>query len=209
MSEAGSERAAASSPETEEQGRANLYGLVSRLFYGPPDPNLLAEISRGEPGADGQEGDGELVAAWRVLQEACRGAYPAIVRQEYDSLFVGVGKAPVTPYLSAYAEPNSPDRYLVRLRQQLVAWGLARRQSVFEVEDHVSGLSDVMRWLIEAQRPLADQRSFFKSFMYPGIVPFLAAVQHTPLASLYKLVAVFSLSFVELEKAAFEMDEGE
>ena len=58
-------------------------------------------------------------AAWRELQEACRSAYPAVVRQEYDSLFVGVGKAPVTPYLSAYAEPHAPDRYLLALREQL------------------------------------------------------------------------------------------
>ena len=197
--------------EPEEEARANLYGLVSRLFYAPPDPNLLAEVSSSssevEGDGDGGEGEGGLVGAWRDLRQACRTAYPAIVRQEYEELFIGVGKAAVTPYLSAYAEPHSPDVYLVRLRQQLDAWGLARRDSVFEVEDHISGACDVMRWLIEGGRPLSEQRAFFESFVYPGAIPFFAAVQNTTSLALYQHVAKFAARFLEVEKVAFEMED--
>lgn len=188
--------------EAEDRARANFYGLISRLFYAPADPNLLAEICRsGEAG----ESSGGLHAAWRGLQEACRSAYPVIVRQEYDNLFVGVGRAAVTPYLSGYAEASGPDRYLVRLRELLAAWSLGRREGVFEVEDHLSGVSDVMRWLIQEQRPLEQQREFFDSFVYRGAIPFCAAVQKTPSASFYRPVAAFAASFFELEKRAFEM----
>ena len=187
----------------EDVARANLYGLVSRLFYAPADPNLLAEICRA--GA-GEAEAGGLVPAWRALQEACRSAYPPVVKQEYDTLLVGVGKAEVTPYLAAYAEPNSPDRYLLRLRQQLSAWGLARRNMVFEVEDHMSGVSDVMRWLIEAGRPLEEQREFFRSFVCPGALPFCAAVQQAASVRFYKPVAAFTVSFLEIEEVAFEME---
>jgi TorA maturation chaperone TorD len=197
---------AASALEPEELARANFYGLISRLFYGPPDSNFLAEINRGASG-DAEEGGNDLVAAWRRLQENCRSAYPAILRQEYDSLFVGVGKAEVTPYLSGYAEPAGPDRYLVRLRAQLAAWGLARKERVFEVEDHISGICDAMRWMIEEQRALAEQRGFFAEFAYPGIVKFCAALQKSPSTLFYKDVAALTLSFCELEKAAFEMGE--
>jgi TorA maturation chaperone TorD len=192
--------------EPEELARANFYGLISRFFYGPPDSNFLAEINRGASSGP-EEGGNDLVAAWRRLQESCRAAYPAILRQEYDSIFVGVGKAEVTPYLSGYAEPAGPDRYLVRLRAQLAAWGLARKERVFEVEDHVSGVCDVMRWLIEEQRALADQRGFFEEFAYPGVVRFCAALQKSPSAIFYKDVAALTLSFCELEKVAFEMTE--
>lgn len=204
MSDTGSEHTGATTLEPEDLARANLYGLISRLFYGPADPNLLAEISRSGQEEEGAEHDGGLIAAWRSLREACRSAYPAIVRQEYDSLFVGVGKSEVTPYLSAYAEPSSPDRYLVRLRDQLSTLGLGRRESVFEVEDHISGVSDVMRWLVEG-RTLAEQRQFFETFAYPGAAPFCAAVQKASSASFYKPVAAFALSFFEVEKAAYEM----
>ena len=192
----------------EDLARANLYGLVSRLFYGPADPNLLAEICRGGEDGEQEEATGGLVPAWRELQEACRSAYPAVVKQEYDTLFVGVGKAEVTPYLSAYAEAAAPDQYLVRLREQLAAWGLARREMVFEVEDHISGVSDVMRWLVAAGRSLQEQHRFFESFAYSGAVPFCAAVQKAASARFYKPVAGFALSFLELEKTAFDMDLG-
>lgn len=190
----------------EDVARANLYGLISRLFYAPPDPNLLAEISRSQGGEEAGEGGG-LVAAWRGLQEACRSAYPAVVRQEYDALFVGTGKSEVTPYLSGYAEPTTPDRHLVRLREQLDAWGLARREGVGEVEDHISGIADVMRWLIENQRPLVEQQQFFENFAYRGAVAFCAAVQKSPSASFYKPVAALAASFFDIERAAFEMED--
>ncbi len=207
MSDTHSVSAAVATLDPEELARANLYGLVSRLFYGPADPNLLAEISRSGP-EKGQENEGGLVVAWRDLQEACHSAYPAIVRQEHDSLFVGVGRAAVTPYLSGYAEPSGPDRYLVRLREQLAAWQFARRESVFEVEDHISGVSDVMRCLIEGQHALSEQRQFFETFVIPGAIPFCAAVQYAPAAHFYKPVARFALSFLEVERAAFDMTDG-
>lgn len=206
MSETGPGHTATEMLDPEELARANLYGLISRLFYGPADPNLLAEISRSGP-EEGQGGDGGLAAAWRDLQEACRTAYPAIVRQEHDTLFVGVGRAAVTPYLSGYAEPSGPDRYLVRLREQLAVWQLARRDSVFELEDHISGASDVMRCLIEGQHSLAEQRQFFETFVLPGAIPFCAAVQDAPGAHFYKPVAQLALSFFEVERAAFDMTD--
>jgi TorA maturation chaperone TorD len=147
------------------------------------------------------------VKAWRSLQEACRGAYPAVVRQEYDSLFVGTGRSEVSPYLSGYAEATAPDRFLVRLRDQLNAWGLARRVGAGEVEDHISGISDIMRWLIENQRPLAEQQGFFENFAYRGAVAFCAAVQKSTSANFYKPVAVLTASFLDIEKTAFEMGE--
>ncbi len=205
MIDTGSIPATPATQDPEELARANLYGLISRLFYEPADPNLLAEISHSGQAGEGQANDSGLISAWCGLQAACRIAYPAIVRQEYDGLLVGVGRAEVTPYLSAYAEPSAPDRYLVRLREQLAAWGLGRRERVFEVEDHISGVSDVMRCLIEGRYPLEEQQRFFESFVYPGAVLFCVAVQNAASASFYKQVAAFAQLFFELERAAFEM----
>jgi TorA maturation chaperone TorD len=194
--------------EPEDRARANLYGVISRLFYAPADSNLIAEITRGGEGEGGGEAGG-LVAVWRDVQGACRNAFPPVVRQEYDTLFAGVGKSEVSPYLSGYAEPLGPDRFLVRLREQLGEWGLGRRRSVFEVEDHISGMSDVMRWLIENGHDLAEQRRFFEGFAYPGVLPFCVALQNSPSANFYKRVAALTWSFFEIEKTAFEMSDSE
>lgn len=195
--------------EPEDRARADLYGVISRLYYSPADSNLIAEITRSRGEGDGGTGASGLIGAWRELQEACRSAFPPVIRQEYDSLFVGVGKSEVSLYLSGYAEPLGPERFLVRLRDRLAEWGLGRRQSVFEVEDHISGVCDVMRWLIENERSIAEQRGFFESFVYPGVVPFCVALQNAPSASFYKRVGALTWSFFEVENTAFEMSGGE
>lgn len=196
--------------EPEDQARANWYGLISRLFYGAADSHLLAELTgpREEGESSGEEvSGGDLLAAWRALREACRKAFPALLRQEYDTVFVGVGKSEVSPYLSGYAEPTSPDRYLVRLRDRLEGWGFARRPGAFETEDHISGVCDVMRRLIEERRSLPEQRQFFEEYVRPGIIPFCAALQKAPSAMFYRHAAALTLAFCEIEGAAFEMSD--
>ena len=194
--------------EPEDQARANLYGLVSRLFYAPADSHLLAEICHTRPGGEGEEGAGGLLPAWRDLQEACRNAYPAVVQQEYDSLFVGVGKAEVTPYLSAYAEASAPDRYLVRLREQTRPWGLARR------DERVRGGGP--RFGCQRCHALADReraaacRNSSGSLSASSIQARCRSVlrcKNAVSARFYKPVAAFAAAFLELEKAAFEMDD--
>lgn len=189
----------------EDAGRANCYALIGRLFYDAPDSILLAELIRAEAET---AGDGDtLGAAWGALRDACKSAYPAVLKQEYDSLFVGVGKSEVTPYTSHYVSDNSPDRHLVRLRERLEQLGLARRGAAFEVEDHVSGICDVMRLLVVEERPLEEQSLFFNEFAYRGLTPFCAAVRAATSAAFYRHVAEFALTFLEVERQAFDMDE--
>jgi TorA maturation chaperone TorD len=182
--------------------------LISRLFFSPPDAALLASmaIDAGEAApADGPAGD--VQRAWVGLQQAARAASPAGLTEAYDALFTSVGKALVSPYTSGYAAPSAPDRYLVRLRGQLATWNLARKQSTFEMEDHVSGVCDVMRWLIEQGQPVAAQQAFFSEFVYPGVSALCAAVNKAGAAEFYQRAADFTQTFLELEKSAFEIFE--
>lgn len=191
----------------EDAARAHCYALIGRLFHDAPDSILLAQLCRADSaaGADGAP----LAQAWRALKDACVTAYPAVLKQEYDTLFVGVGKSEVTPYTSHYVRDIAPDRHLVRLRQQLEQFGLGRRTAAFEVEDHVSGVCDVMRFLIESARPLSEQRLFFKEFVYPGATAFCDAVKGATSASFYRHVAAYSRAFFEIEREAFEMEDAD
>lgn len=191
----------------EDSARANFYALIGQLFYDAPDSRLLAEIGRNGDAARKPEGEGELVRAWEELQSACKSTPQEAVKQEYDALFIGVGKAQVTLYTSCYVSGMAADKHLVRLREQLGSWGLGRRDRVFEVEDHISGLCDVMRYLIEQNQPFADQRQFFEHFVYPGGIPLCDAVKTAGSADFYKHVASLAHAFFELERAAFAMLE--
>jgi TorA maturation chaperone TorD len=186
----------------EELARANLYALIARLFYAPPDAQLIAELVR----APALEGDGELAAAWRDMVAACRNAFPATLENEHTELFVGTGKAEVTPYLSHYVIKYSTDNPLVELRQRLAEWGMGRREEVPEYEDHVAGVCEAMRFAIAVQqRSPEEQRDFFERFIYRGAVGFCDAVSASPNARFYLHTARFARAFFEIEKVAFEI----
>src|SRR5690349_2996552 len=113
---------------TEEQARADLYGLIARLYYAPPDEQLISELLR----APGFAGDSAIATAWRDMVDACRDAFPVTLENEHTELFVGTGKSEVTPYLSHYLLKHSNDNPLVEVRQRLAAWGIGRREGVPE-----------------------------------------------------------------------------
>lgn len=188
----------------EEVARANFYGLLARLFYAPPDATLLQAIAAAaEPDVDGEEGIG---AAWRELGEAAASADPEAVREEYETVFVGTGKAPVTLYTSAYTMRFTNEVPLVALRAELAGLGLGRYEDVHEPEDHIAALCDVMRYLVaEQKRNLKEQQVFFTRWIAPTVQPLCAAIEANEQTSFYKAVARFAKTFFDIEQAAFEM----
>jgi TorA maturation chaperone TorD len=186
----------------EELARANFYGLIARLFYAPPSEQLVAELLRSPK----MEGDAQLATAWREMLEAWHTASALTLEHEHTDLFVGTGKAEVTPYLSHYVVKYATDNPLVELRQQLAEWGIGRREEVPEYEDHISGVCEAMRFAIAVQhRSSEEQRDFFERFVHRGAVAFCDAVTASNNARLYQPVARFARAFFEIEKAAFEM----
>jgi TorA maturation chaperone TorD len=186
----------------EEAARANFYGLIARLFYAPPDAQLIAQLLGAAP----VEGEGELALAWREMIDACRNAFPVTLEAEHTELFVGTGKAEVTPYLSHYVLRHANDAPLVALRQHLAAWGVGRREDVPEYEDHVAGVCEAMRFAIAVQqRSPEEQKGFFERFLYRGATAFCDAVSASAKANFYRRVARFARAFFEVEKSAFEM----
>jgi TorA maturation chaperone TorD len=211
--------ARASGVQAEDLARAHCYALVSRLFYAPPDADLLNALGV-ESGAEAPEAAGVIqqadealpnayAAAFRALKEACRTADPMALRQEYDDLFIGAGKALVAPYTSGYSVPHAPDRHLLALRERLTALGLARRASTFELEDHVSAVCDVMRWLIERGHPVDEQLRFFEDYVYSGVGAFCDAIGASKASAFYSAVARFARVFVAVENQAFDLHSAE
>jgi TorA maturation chaperone TorD len=201
----------------EDLARAHCYALISRLFYAPADARLLQTLG-GAPSTGGRAAgasqaerpseagaQGGYAEAFTALQRACRSADLETLRQEYDDMFIGAGKALVTPYTSGYALSNAPDRHLVSLRNQLSTWGLARRDSVFEVEDHVSAVCDAMRWLVEGEQPLEVQRAFFEDYVYTGVGLFCDAIDANASTSFYRAAAALTRAFLEVEKEGFAL----
>lgn len=182
----------------EEQARANFYGLLARLFYGPPDAALLNAIAL-------ETVEGDLGPLWREMAGAAAGADPEAVREEYETAFIGTGKAPVTLYTTAYSIRHSSEAPLAELRGELARLGLARRAGAHEPEDHVAALFDTMRHLVAKQKDLEAQRGFFIKWIHPTLEPLCIAIERSDKTSFYKAVARFTHEFCTLEHMAFEM----
>ena len=187
----------------EDQARANFYALLSRLFYAPPDAGLLAALGS----ADELEAQDEaLAASWRELCQAAARADAAALREEFETTFVGTGKAPITPYTSAYSIRSVNEAPLAHLRGELAALGIARRSEAGEYEDHIAALCDVMRHLVaQQQAELSTQKQFFERWIGPTFGPLCAAIEARDLAPFYRSVARLAKSFFSLEQSSFEM----
>ena len=187
----------------EEAARANFYGLLARLFYAPPDETLLRTLA-DSAGPEVEEGG--IGAAWSELAAAAAEAEAERVREEYETAFVGVGKAPITLYTSAYSVRFTNETPLAALRGALSGLGLGRRADATEPEDHVAALLDVMRHLIaEQKRELQDQKVFFERWLWPSVQPLCAAIEKAEGLLFYKSVARLLLEVCTLEHRAFEM----
>lgn len=198
-----SEAAPAPQLPPEDEARAALYGLIARLFYAAPDEHVLAQLlqSRAFEGSQAP-----VALAWRELVAAAKTASPVALEDEHTELFVGTGKAEVTPYLTHYTIKYATDNPLVELRQQLKRWGMARRDSAHEPEDHIAGLCEAMRFAIAVQhRSEEEQKAYFDRFLHRGAIAFCDAVSASPKSVFYRPVARFARAFFDLEREAFEM----
>lgn len=195
--------------ETQDQGeetaRADLYGLLATLLYAPPSKDLLATLSSAQTA-----GEGVLGAAWTVLVEAARATNAEQVREEYEQLFIGVGKPEVMLYGSYYLSGFLMEKPLAALRTDLAQMGLQRAQSMTESEDHIASLCEVMRYLIASddvlQANVANQKKFFAIHIQPWVLSLCDAVAAHPTARFYAALADLCRVFFEVEMQAFDME---
>ena len=194
-------------PAQEDAARADFYAVLARLWYAAPDRALLATLADADELSPEAERS-ELADAWRALAAAAAVADEEDVRVEYDETFVGTGRAPVSPYATAYFTGSFKERVLVQLRDELAELGLARDERVREPEDHFAALCDVMRHLIaEGSGPAAleRQKRFFQRYLAPAYAGFVDAAQAAPGAKFYRAVARFTRAYCDLEVESFNM----
>ena len=191
----------------EDAARADFYALLARLWHSGPDAPLLAAIADADA-ITPEGGEAVLADAWRALQAAAVATDAAAARAEHEALFVGTGKAAVTPYASHYLAETGRERVLVALRDDLAELGLARSEDAHEPEDHFAALCEVMRHLAAAgsdDAALQRQKKFFTRYMYRAYNPLTDQVTASTKTSFYGYVARFTKAFCDTEAASLDM----
>jgi TorA maturation chaperone TorD len=190
----------------EDRARGDLYALLARLYYAAPDRALLDVLAQNEDMFGGA--DAPLGRAWRALARSARDADPAALSLEYDSLFVGVGRAEATPYCSYYLTSAGRERIVVALRDELRDLGLARTGETHEPEDHLAVLCEVMRHLVSLgsdDEAIGRQKRFFLRYISNAYIQLTDAVLASAAARFYKDVAHVTRAYLDVESQSFEM----
>ncbi|MDB5729275.1 MAG: torD [Noviherbaspirillum sp.] len=188
----------------EETARADLYGLLASLLYTPPPQELIDTIASAP-----LQGESILEQAWANLSVCCKTLQAESARVEYEALFIGVGKPEIMLYGSWYLSGFLMEKPLVELRSDLAKLGLQRSEEMFESEDHIAALCEVMRYLIASDDAvhanIAAQKNFFGTHMQPWVMRLCDAIATHRNAKFYAAVAHLARTFFEVEMQAFDM----
>lgn len=196
-----------SSALDEETARAEIYGLLSQLFYQVPSPDLLAQLRVAVTEAP-VEG-GFLEEPWRQVVSAARASSDLQIADEFNSLFGGVGKPEIYLFASHYISGFLNDKPVARLREDLKALGLQRDESMSETEDHFACLCEVMRYLIAGDdvrvANLTQQSEFFAKHIQPWASDMADVISRHPKAQFYGRLADFTQAFLGIEAQGFDL----
>lgn len=195
----------------EDLARANFYALLARLYAAAPDAALLATLAAAdELPVVGAAAALDLAAAWRALIAQSAITAAAAAAEEYQDLFIGVGRSEVSLHASGYLRGTGRSP-LASLRAALAELGLARQEGVDMYEDHLAAVFETMRVLIGGGpgiEPCAvvQQRAFFGVYVAPWVASCCNAINISPIANYYHRVAEFTQCFMAIERDSFAIE---
>ncbi|MFY0620434.1 MAG: molecular chaperone TorD family protein [Pelagimonas sp.] len=187
----------------EDRLRADLYNYLGLMLANPADQMLLEQTS-GLSGDDSELGKGIM-----TLAKMARITKAKTVESEFNKLFIGLGRGELLPYASYYLTGFLNEKPLATLRQDMTARGLARADTVFEPEDNIASLMEMMGALIVGRfgppASLADQKTFFNRHIAPWASLFFSDLEAAKNSVFYTSVGTVGRAFMEIETEAFRL----
>ena len=189
--------------ENEQRYRAGAYGLLAALLRAAPEQALLDHLVELSPHSDAEPDT--LFEAMSGLATAARNIDLNQLEDEYNALFIGVGKGEVVPYESWYLTGFLMEQPLSDLRDDLRALGFERSQDTHEPEDHATAILEVFSVMITDGFSLQQQQGFFETHMHSWLERFFTDLGEARSADFYKPVAQFGAAILKLESAYLSM----
>ena len=187
----------------EDRLRADFYNFLGLLLAGPPDQMLLDQMAE----LSGDETD--LGQAIRAMSRVAKVTKPAAAEREFNALFIGLGRGELLPYASFYLTGFLNEKPLAQLRNDMAARGVTRAPNVFEPEDNIASLMEIMAGMIVgrfgAPQSLEDQKTFWSKHISPWAIHFYSDLEAAENSVLYASVGTAGRIFMEIEKEAFRM----
>ncbi len=113
------------------------------------------------------------------------------------------------PYASYYLTGFLNEKPLAALRQEMSAQGMARAANVFEPEDNIASLMEMMGALIVGRfgtpADLERQKTFFNKHVAPWAGHFFSDLEGAKNSVFYAPVGTVGRVFMEIETEAFRL----
>jgi TorA maturation chaperone TorD len=187
----------------EDVLRAGLYDLLAALLAKPPTRDLIDRVAQ----FDGD--DGELGRAVGALTRLARATTETAAEREFSRLFIGVARGELLPYASYYMTGFLNEKPLAALRNDMARRAIERAPNVFEPEDNIASLCEMMAGLILGRfgepATLAAQKDFFSAHISPWAGHFFADLEAAKGSVFYAPVGAIGRAFMEIEREAFRM----
>ncbi|KGY11217.1 cytochrome C oxidase subunit II [Vibrio tubiashii] len=177
--------------------RAEIYLLLSTLYRQVPSNQLITFLSELKT----EQTESAMQVAWKQLQDAAQESNTVALEDEYQELFIGIGRGEVVPFASWHLTGSLMEKPLASIRQDLKLLGLEREEQVKEPEDHISALCEVMSLLTAEEEEL--QQLFFNKHIATWFSKFITQIHQAEHASFYKAVAELTNAFMSLEQVRF------
>ncbi|PXW66401.1 TorA maturation chaperone TorD [Loktanella sp. PT4BL] len=190
----------------EDRLRADLYNYLGVMLAGPPDQLLLDQTA----GLSGD--DTALGQAINSLARVAKISKPKAVRSEFNALFIGLGRGELLPFASYYLTGFLNEKPLANLRRTMADFGMTRAENVFEPEDNIASLMEMMAGMIVGRfgrvATLAEQQTFFNAHIGTWASHYFSDLQGAKSSILYASVGAVGQAFMDIEKEAFRMTAG-
>ncbi len=187
----------------EDRLRADLYNFLGLILARPADDMLITQ-SAGLSGDDSPLGE-----AITTLAKVARLSKPRAVESEFNKLFIGLGRGELLPYASYYLTGFLNEKPLATLRQEMSAQGMARAENVFEPEDNIASLMEMMGALIVGRfgtpADLERQKTFFNKHIAPWAGHFFTDLEGAKNSVFYAPVGTVGRVFMEIETEGFRL----
>ncbi|EAR54842.1 hypothetical chaperone [Photobacterium sp. SKA34] len=182
--------------------RIEIYNMLAHLFRQAPDQNVLNFLADIDVDTANKAQQSTMTAAWPLLKLAAQKSMPLAVEEEYQDVFIGIGRGEVVPFGSWYLTGSLMEMPLAYLRRDLKQLGFERDESVKEPEDHIAALLEVMAMLVEGGDE-HFQKTFFNRHLAEWCEKFCTDVKAANSAVFYTAVGELALQFLTVEKTRF------
>ncbi len=189
--------------DPDEQLRVRFYDFLAGFLARPPSHAQLQQAA-ALTGDDSPMGR----AVEALAQIAGHMTQPAAER-EFNALFIGLGRGELLPYASVYLTGFLHEKPLAHLRRDMARHHIRRADDVFEPEDNIASLMEMMAGLIDGRfgqpAKLSEQRDFFARHIAPWAGHFFTDLEAAKGSVLYAPIGQIGRIFIDIEQEAFRL----